>query len=397
MEKIGIFDWLFGKKVGPQPTGTRFKLITDVGDGFYSYDGALYQSDIVRSCIRPKYKAVGKLFAKHIKKQGNNLSTDDDKRLKHLLRFPNPLMSMQDLQEKLTTQLELNGNAFALIVRDDNWEAEAIYPIPATMAEMMEGPYGDMYIRFSLPDGKEMTVPYVDVIHIRQDFHDHQLFGDSPQRALSELMEKVHTLDQGLTHAIKNSAVVRWIMKFNTILKPETQQEKVNLFAENYLNTLNAGGAIPADNKYELQEVNNKPYVPNEGLSKQVVERIYNFFGVNEKIIRSEYDENEWTAYYESNIEPLAMKFSHEFTRKLFSDFEISEKGNEIIFEATSLQYASMKTKLELNKMIDRGAMTPNEWRKVMNLPPVEGGDELIRRLDTAAVEGGEEDDDDSD
>ena len=31
--------------------------------------------------------------------------------------------------------------------------------------------------------------------------------------------------------------------------------------------------------------------------------------------------------------------------------------------------------------------MTPNEWRAVFNLPPIDGGDLPIRRLDTAAVD----------
>ena len=45
-----------------------------------------------------------------------------------------------------------------------------------------------------------------------------------------------------------------------------------------------------------------------------------------------------------------------------------------------------MATKLNLMQMVDRGALTPNEWRQVLNLPPVEGGDKVIRRLDTAVV-----------
>ena len=30
--------------------------------------------------------------------------------------------------------------------------------------------------------------------------------------------------------------------------------------------------------------------------------------------------------------------------------------------------------------------MTPNEWRETMNMAPLEGGDEPIRRLDTQVV-----------
>ena len=36
--------------------------------------------------------------------------------------------------------------------------------------------------------------------------------------------------------------------------------------------------------------------------------------------------------------------------------------------------------------MVDRGAMTPNEWRSILSLGPIEGGSKPIRRLDTALV-----------
>ena len=41
--------------------------------------------------------------------------------------------------------------------------------------------------------------------------------------------------------------------------------------------------------------------------------------------------------------------------------------------------------------LVDRGALTPNEWRQMFNLPPVEGGDIPIRRLDTAPTDEDEE------
>ena len=61
------------------------------------------------------------------------------------------------------------------------------------------------------------------------------------------------------------------------------------------------------------------------------------------------------------------------------------------MFEAANLATASMSTKLNLREMVDRGAMTPNEWRAVFNLAPLPGGDKPIRRLDTAVVEESEE------
>ena len=60
--------------------------------------------------------------------------------------------------------------------------------------------------------------------------------------------------------------------------------------------------------------------------------------------------------------------------------------GNRLYLESSNLQYASMSTKLALQAMVDRGSMLPNEWRAVLGLAPVAGGDEPIRRLDTQPV-----------
>ena len=121
----------------------------------------------------------------------------------------------------------------------------------------------------------------------------------------------------------------------------------------------------------------------------KTTQRLYSYFNTNEKIIQNRFNEDEWNSYYEGEIEPFAMQISREYTRRLFSRIQ-RFNGEEIIFESSNLQYASMKTKLDLVAMVDRGALSPNGWLKIMNLPPVDGGDKLIRRLDTAEVKGGE-------
>jgi phage portal protein BeeE len=185
--------------------------------------------------------------------------------------------------------------------------------------------------------------------------------------------------------------VIKWILKFKSVLKQEDIDLQVKNFSKNYLSIDNeSGGAAYSDPRYDLEQVKNESFVPDSKQMEETMRRIYNFFNTNEQIIQSKYTEDEWNAYYESEIEPLSMQLAGEYTRKLFSRRERGH-GNKIIFEASSLQYASMKTKMDLLQMVDRGAMTPNEWRSILSLAPVEGGDKPIRRLDTALVsEGGE-------
>ena len=394
---MGLFDWMFGKKLTEPQTTTKYKLITDVGDGFYAWDGNIYKSDIVRACIRPKSRAIGKLMAQHIRENEQGLQVNPDRNIKFLLEDPNPLMSGQMLREKMATQLDLNNNAFALIKRDEEtFIPTEIYPIPATNVDMLEGPFGDMYLKFYFVDGKQMIVPYVDVIHLRQDFNNHNLFGDSPAPALAQLMEVVNTIDQGITKAIKNSALIKWILKFKSVLKKEDVETQVNEFVDNYLKIENAGGAAASDPRYDLEQVKNNNYVPDDKQMKNTTQRIYDFFNTNEKIVQSRYDENEWNSYYESVIEPVALQLAGEYTRKLFSKRERGH-GNRVVFESINLQYASMKTKLNLVQFVDRAMMTPNEVRRIFNMGPIEGGDKPMRRLDTAPIdedndEGGEDD-----
>ena len=96
--------------------------------------------------------------------------------------------------------------------------------------------------------------------------------------------------------------------------------------------------------------------------------------------------EDEWNAYYEAEVEPLAVQMGEAYSVRLFSRRERG-CGNRIVFEASNLQCASLQSKLAMQAMVDRGAMTPNEWRAVMNMAPVEGGDQPIRRLDTQVVD----------
>jgi hypothetical protein len=48
------------------------------------------------------------------------------------------------------------------------------------MVEVVEGSSGDIFLKFYFNNGKQMTIPYADVIHLRKDFNDHDFFGEHP-------------------------------------------------------------------------------------------------------------------------------------------------------------------------------------------------------------------------
>lgn len=361
------------------------QMVTSWGEYFYSWNGRLYDSDIVRSCIRPKVKAVGKLVGKHIRSDSGVLKVNPDANIRFLLSEPNPYMTGQQFQEKVATQLCLNNNAFILIVRDINDKPIQLYPIPCIQCET-KYINDELYLKFQYRNGKSGTFPYSQIIHLRQDFNEHDIFGESPALALASMMEVIGTIDQGIIKAIKNSGIVRWLLTFTSSLRPEDIKKNVKDFVDNYLSVeSDTLGAAGVDSKATATRIEPKDYVPNALQTKETINRIYSFFNTNEKIIQSKWTEDEWNAYYEAEVEPVAIQMGDTYSVKIFTRRERG-CGNRIVFEASNLQCASLSSKLALQAMVDRGAMTPNEWRATLNMAPIEGGDNPIRRLDTEVV-----------
>ena len=381
---MGIKDW-FANRSGVSVS--QYKMVTESTSGFLSWNGKLYHSDLVRAAIRPKATAVGKAVGKHVRKNEQGTKVNPDVYMKFLLEEPNPYMTGQLMQEKLVTHLELNNNAFAFINRDENGMPTEIYPLTPVSTEAVVDARGRLYLRFTLRDGRMVTFQYSDLIHLRKDYNENDIFGDPNTQALSSLMDVVGTTDQGVVKAIKNSNIIRWLLKFNNTLRPEDLKANSKKFVEDYLSVeSDTVGVAATDAKAEAVQVEPKSYVPNEKQMDRTSERILSFFNTNSNIVQGDYTEDQWIAFYESAIEPIIVQMSKEFTRKLFTRRERGH-GNKILFESSNLSFASMSTKLQLVEYVDRGIMTPNEVREALNMEPVEGGDDMVRRLDTAKIE----------
>ncbi len=395
IEKRSLLSRIFGSKKDDKRY-ERMEMLSG-RNSFSPWDGKIFENDIVRACIRPKSNAVGKLNAKHIRGFEENIQVNSTPRINKILNRPNRYMSMQDFLMKMVFQRELKHNAFAYVKRDNKGYPEEIYPIPYSRLEVLEFS-NETFIKFYFSNGKNMAVHYADLIHLRKDYYSNDILGDDGNNAISTLMEVVDTTDKGLIQAVKESSIIRWIIKYTQSLREEDIKAKAKEFVDTYLKIdSEVGGAVATDAKAELQQVDPKNYVPNVMLTKEHKERIYSYFGVNENIVQNKYDEDEYNAFYESEIEPIAIQLSNEFTKIFFTEKELGH-GNKILFESINLAYASMKTKLGLVGLVDRGIITPNEHRNILNLGPIEGGNIPIRRLDTVPVGetdiGGDEEND---
>ena len=72
----------------------------------------------------------------------------------------------------------------------------------------------------------------------------------------------------------------------------------------------------------DYQPIESKPIVLNADQTKAIREKIFSYLGVTEAIVSSSYTEDQFSAFYESTIEPIATALSQEMTAKIFSERE---------------------------------------------------------------------------
>ena len=380
------------------PTEVVVKIMRDSGNAVYSWNGDLLNNGDVRAMVRPFVSAAGKLEPKHVRdvedKDGNpDVKVNPEPYIRILLTEPNPTLTGTMFRQRMAWQYMLKNNAFAFIARDANGFPIGLYPLEWFSAEALYDERRRLYIRFDLNTGKQAVISYEDLIHIPRDVSGNELFGSTNNAALAMLMDVAGTADRSIIDAVKNGGAIRWLLKYSRGMRPEELKTRAKEFANSFLKTEDAEngsvGVAATGADAEAKQIDPHDYVPNAMVMDNIKKRLMAYFGTNEKIINSSYDENEWNSYYESVVEPFAQAMAGEFTRKIFSRWE-RNRGNRIAFDSTSLQYASMQSKLNLVQMVDRGALTPNEWRQILNLSAIEGGNKPIRRLDTEVEGGGE-------
>lgn len=350
------------------------------------FSGNAYANDIYRGAVDAIARNVAKLKGTHVVKSASE-RTDGDRTINKLLQVrPNPYISAYDMLYRMITHYYLYNNAFAYLQKDDTSNLSGIYPLKASNIEFMTDGGGKFYAKFYFNNGNQYILPYSDIIHLRRNYNENDLFGD-PNTALLPALEVAHTQNEGIITAIKNGANIRGILKFNQVLAPEKLKEEKERFMADYMQMDNNGGVISTDAKTVYEPLKNEPYAINGEQLKATKDKIYAYLGISENIVNSSYNENEWAAFYESVVEPIAIQLSLEFTEKVFTPREQSF-GNSILFEANRLQFASTATKSKLiSELMPMGLLSVNQALEILNMQTIPDGDKRIVSLNYVNAE----------
>lgn len=381
-EKRNLFSMFFGKKKEQtQITETQLQMLNSYNPVFTTINGNTYDSKVARQCIDRIATHCAKLIPKHIKESIANPIKGDINFL--LQNGPNPIMTKFDFLYKTISMLYTDSNAFIYIAKDERGMITGFYPVLALNYDLLQDITGTIYLQFQFINGQTYTIPYLELIHLRLFYNKHDIFGTGNQ-VLKTDIETAHTASEGIKNAIKTSNNLKGILKYsNSMLKEKDIKASKDAFVRDFLNMENESGIAAVDGKAEFQEINLKPIALDKDQLEQVNYNIFDYFGISEKIVKNNYNYEEWNAFFEGVIEPRAIQMSDAFTNKIFSR-QARKEGHKIIFTTNRLQYASLPQKVELLKVAsERGMITVDEGREILDFAPIGGeeGNKIMQSL----------------
>ena len=374
------FDNLFKRP----PKNQKPAITLDGFTPWYSQFGTnIYASDVVQQALKCIVDEMKKLNPTHIRYIGDDPVPDRQSTIQRTLDNPNPLMTTLEFIEKTTWLLLLNLNAFIIPTyytwKDNKTGAErrsyeALYPIKPTQVEFIEDASGALFVHFWFLNGYDTTIRYSDVIHLRTNYSVNEymggdFMGQPNHEALLSTLELNYDLLHGVAKAMKASYAINGIVKYNTLIDDGTTEKNLRELENKLKNS--ESGFLPLDLKAEFTPLEHKIALVDDKTLKFIAEKILRNFGVPLSILTGDFTKEQYEAFYQKTLEPLAIAYSQAFTKKLFTDRERAF-GNKIEFYPKELIFMTVTQTLEMiNILSPTGALFENEKRVALGLRPL--------------------------
>ena len=377
MNELGVFEKIFGKRepAVAAKASTTFQLLEGYTPQFVNWHGCIFESELIRAALDAHGRHAAKLQVTIDGKAKENLRN-------RLLIAPNDFQTWSQFQYRLAVTLYARNTAFIVPVTGEYGETNGVIGIAPESWEVVEY-QGRPYVRFTLANMKKAAVELDRLGILTRYQYKNELFGESNE-AMKPTLDLIEMQRQGITEGIKNGATYRFMAQSDNWATDDDLGEEMQRFnSATFGNKKTSGGVILFPNTYtNVQQLKQEAYKVDADQAKLIRENVFNYFTMNEEVIQGAAYGDKWLAFYEAFVEWFAVQLSQVSSGMNFTDRERTY-GNEIFFSSNRLQYMSNADKLAaISQMADRGLMTRNELREILNLPPLPApyGDQIPAR-----------------
>ena len=363
---LGVFEKIFGRRepAAAAKAKATFQLLEGYTPTFVNWSGSIYESDLIRAALDAHGRHAAKLMP--------NIQGEAQKSMRTRMSVaPNEYQTWSQFLYRTAVTLYCRNTAFLVPVSGEYGETTGVMGIVPESWEVVE--YKDQpYVRFMLGNSKRAAVELSRLGILTRYQYKNELFGES-NSALKATLDLIMMQRQGITEGIKNGASYRFSAQSDNWSTDEDLAKEMERFNSNtFKNIKTSGGVLLFPNTYkDIKQLNQEAYKIDADQMKLIKENVYDYFAVNDEIIQNKAFGDKWLAFYEGAVEWLAIQLSEVMTRMLYTERE-RQYGNRIFFTSNRLQYMSNADKLNaISQFADRGLMTRNELREILNLAPL--------------------------
>lgn len=369
---MGLFDYIFrprqakeSQKALNDATG-YFQTLTAYQPVFTTWNGCIYESELVRSAIDAR--------ARHISKLKVNFEGSANPKLQAKMRLaPSRFQTYSQMLYRLSTILDNCNTAILTPIFDETMTITGYFPVLPQSVELLEYK-GEPWIKYQFGNGTQGAVELRKCAVLTKFQYKNDFFGES-NFALHDTMQLAHIMSQAISESAKNSSTFRFMARLDNFALSSDLKKERERFVENNMATGN-GGLLLFPNTYsDIRQIDQKAYSVDQSQRDAIENNVHDYFGVNRDILQNRAKAEDLDAFYEGCIEPFAIQLSESWSMAMFSERERAQ-GSRVVVNANRLQYMSTSQKVALaQQMLDRGVMSINEARELFNYDPVEGGD----------------------
>lgn len=391
---MSIFDKLFRRSTVIKNSERQQILRYDIDQYAISrWDKKAIELYLIRASIDALARNIAKMQLEAVMYTDRDSSAkvvDRRSDVARVIRHPNDCMTSYDFLYKIAAMYYTTNNVFIWPEYSDEGRLRALWPINYQSFQLFETEKGTLIAKFRISYRKTYAVPYDDLIHLRNHFIDDDLVGSSNKTALQPVCELLNTQNQGIVNGIKNSAIIRGILKSVNVIKEEALIEVRDRFIQDNLSASNNGGVIAVDGKFDYTPIESKSYVIDAETMSEAKKMVFNYFGINEGFITNKFTPEEYEAVYEGRLEPFAIMLTQALTHGLYTERELGF-GNEIEANMSKVKYQPMSAITSLIAATNQlGLFRKNEYREMLGYPPLsdeEGGNEIVISLNYVNTE----------
>ena len=365
---MGMIEKIFGKREQPQvlKSAKSFAMMDGYSPVWSTWQGSIYESELIRASLDA--------WGRHAAKLKPNMKGSAMPELINRLKVkPNAFQEWSKFLYQTATLLGSRCNVFLVPTMNDYGDKTGIINVIPQSWDLVEFE-GEPWIRFTLMNGKKRACRLAETGIMTRFQQKNELFGERNDAAMKPVLDLISMQRQGITEGIKNGNSFRFWAKSDNWASDEDlggEMERFNKFTLG--NKAAAGGVLLFPNTYDdIHEMTVKGYTVDKEQQEHIKENVFDYFGVNEDILQNKAFGDAWLAFYEGFVEWFAIQLGEVISGMLYSERQRAAYENQIFFSSNRLQYMSNADKLNAVKDLgDRGMITINEGREIMNLEPL--------------------------